>query len=395
MDDRKSQIQQRLSELDHAKQSLLEELALLQAQGVRSSYGKPVLDSPASSAEEKISLFLTLFANRTDVFPRLWENKTKNTKSYSPACGNEWVRGICLKPRVKCSDCPNKNYLPLDNEVVRAHLLGKMTIGAYAIRHDDTCTFLAADFDKLSWQPDLLGFKKAATQMGIPVSMERSRSGNGAHAWIFFEKPIPARKARHLGTIILTQASLDNPNVGLESYDRFFPNQDYLPKGGFGNLIALPLQKIPGETGNTLFIDDSLQAFPSQWSFLSDILRISENDVDEILSACAANTMALMSYDSEDAEIQEAETGIDIDFEKIERCHPEDIKLLLGAMINIDIAALPHKLVLALKRTATFANPVFFKKQNPERLQPARNDKYCGHSALPVQGRKARDEPPP
>jgi len=362
-DDRKAQIQARITELDREKQALLNELAASHTVSGSFIYGKPILNESPQTNEEKISLFLSLFGARTDVFPKLWENKSKGTKGYSPACGNEWVKSVCLKPRAKCPECHNKNYLIMDHEVIKSHLLGKMTIGTYTIRQDDTYLFLVADFDKSSWKNDIRSYRNAGANMGIPVYMERSRSGNGAHAWIFFETPIPASTARHLGTIILTQTSLDNPNVGLDSYDRFFPNQDYMPKGGFGNLIALPLQRVPGENGNTVFIDESLKEYSSQWAFLSGVLRLSSEDVGEMLSTHISNTTPMNHHDTDDSGIMDAETGIDIDFESLGNCYPEKIKILIGSMINIDISGLPHKLVLALKRVATFTNPEFFRLQ--------------------------------
>ncbi|MBN2352076.1 MAG: DEAD/DEAH box helicase [Spirochaetales bacterium] len=363
MDEREIRIREQLAALDLEKQKLLSELNSVSEPKAQPSHGHTVRHDQSLSTEDKISLFLELFGVRTDVFPKLWENKNKTKKGYSPACRNEWVQGTCPKPKAKCADCPHRDYIPLDSGIAKAHLLGKMTIGVYAIRRDDTCIFLAADFDKNSWQKDLLIYKNAAARLGVPVYMERSRSGSGGHGWIFFDTPIQARKARQLGTVIMTQASLENPNVSLDSYDRFFPNQDYLPNGGFGNLIALPLQKAPGENGNSLFIDDDLQPFPSQWSLLSRILRLAEEDIDEILSKSSPHSAVPMAYPTEEAELQEAETGIDIDFERLQSCHVSEVTILLGAMINIDITALPHVLVLALKRTATFANPVFFKKQ--------------------------------
>jgi len=156
---------------------------------------------------------------------------------------------LCEKPKTKCSECPNRAFLQLDEKIIRSHLEGKITIGTYTIREDDTCIFLAADFDKTTWQVDVEAYKKAAIDMGIEIYIERSRSGNGAHAWLFFSEPIKARLARQVGSIIIVKASLQRHNLSLESYDRFFPSQDTLPKGGFGNLIALPLQKIPRQNG--------------------------------------------------------------------------------------------------------------------------------------------------
>ena len=143
MDDRRTQIEKRLTAMEQEKQSLLEELSSLAADHVKPLFGKPVMPYPPSTTEEKISLFLTLFGSRTDVFPKLWENVKKHSKGYSPACGNEWIEGVCLKPRAKCSDCRNKYFLPMDHTTVKSHLLGRMTIGVYSIRQDDSCIFLA------------------------------------------------------------------------------------------------------------------------------------------------------------------------------------------------------------------------------------------------------------
>jgi hypothetical protein len=190
-----------------------------------------------------LALFLKLFRARESVFPKLWENRAKGIKGYSPACKNEWVRGVCGKPQMKCSECPSQAFLRLDEAAIRDHLQGRETIGTYAIREDDTCTFLAADFDGDGWRQDVIAHSQAARELRIRVEIERSRSGEGAHAWIFFTEAIQARLSRRLGTVIVARAQATRHTMGLETYDRFFPNQDTLPKGGFGNLIALPLSK--------------------------------------------------------------------------------------------------------------------------------------------------------
>jgi hypothetical protein len=220
----------------------------------------------ASPAAAKIALFRSLFRGREDVFPRRWENRRTGKAGYAPACRNEWVRGVCRKPEVKCGECPNQAFVPIGGDVVQSHLVGRdandsadFIIGVYPLLRDETCWFLAADFDKKSWMRDVAAFRDTAREKGVPISVERSRSGNGAHAWIFFAEPVPVIDARLLGALLVT-ATMDRcPDIGFDSYDRFFPSQDTMPTGGFGNLIALPLQGRPREMGNSVFLDDDFR----------------------------------------------------------------------------------------------------------------------------------------
>src|SRR3989338_11219331 len=207
------------------------------------------MTSNVLSPTDKIALFRSFFKGRDDVYPRRFENHKTKKSGYAPACGNEWVPGVCAKPKIKCLECPHRRFLPVTNEVVQSHLLGvdsrgrDFVMGLYPMLLDETCFFLVADFDKASWQEDAVAFLRTCQQMNLSAALERSRSGNGAHVWLFFSEAIPASLARRLGAHILTETMEQHPDVGLDSYDRFFPNQDTLPKGGFGNLIALPLQK--------------------------------------------------------------------------------------------------------------------------------------------------------
>src|SRR3984893_6569754 len=156
-------------------------------------------------------------------------------------------------------------------------------MGIYPMLLDETCFFLAADFDKASWTEDATAFLKTCFQMGLPAALERSRSGKGAHVWLFFSEAITASLARKLGSHILTETMERRPDIGLDSYDRLFPNQDTLPKGGFGNLIALPLQKKARNLGNSVFIASDFNPHPDQWQFLSMIRRMPVEAAEEIV----------------------------------------------------------------------------------------------------------------
>jgi superfamily II DNA or RNA helicase len=335
--------------------------------------------SPTSAASrftpyQKIALFLRLFACRTDVYPRRWENTKTGRSGYSPACRNEWVRGVCEKPRVKCTDCPHRSFPPLDADAVRDHLTGRHTLGAYAIRADDTCTFLAADFDGPGWRDDLTAYRRAAANLGLAVAAERSRSGNGGHAWLFFAEPVPAALARRLGTFLLAHATVLHPTLRLGAYDRFFPNQDTLPSGGFGNLIALPLQKPARDQGNSVFLDDTLAPVPDQWAHLAALPRLTREDLDSALARAAppafhATTTSPRTTpeDPEPFQLQSDESALDLLPASITRdLHPHPVAALRAAQLVIPLAAtppIPARLIAALRRLATFANPVFHEKQ--------------------------------
>jgi hypothetical protein len=189
---------------------------------------------------EKVALFLRLFRGREDVYPKLWRNQKTGKKGYSPACANEWVRGVCEKPRVKCGECPHQAFLPVTADTILDHLQGRHVIGVYPMLKDETCWFLAADFDKAAWREDVMVFAESCRRVGVPYAIERSRSGNGAHVWFFFSSPVSAATARKMGSYLITETMARRDQLSMASYDRLFPNQDTLPNGGFGNLIALP-----------------------------------------------------------------------------------------------------------------------------------------------------------
>lgn len=314
----------------------------------------------ALSPDEKIALFLSLFRCREDVYPRLWENPKTGMKGYFPVCRNEWFRGVCEKPRVKCSECVHQAFPPLDEAAARDHLTGKNVIGTYAIRADNTCVFLAADFDGKGWSKDILAYQKAARELGVDVAIERSRSGNGGHAWIFFSEPVSALMARRLGTLIVAKASSFQPAMSLASYDRFFPNQDVLPAGGFGNLIALPLQAKAREHGNSVFLDDNFEPYPDQWEHLSAIPRMNPERQAELLDQAlpqASDESAAFVSRFEDRVLDVIPSAI------TKGVFTGRVMAIRHTQLEIRTTDLPACLVAALKRLAMLANPVFFEKQ--------------------------------
>ncbi len=320
----------------------------------------------ASSSPDKIRLFWSLFHGRDDVYPLRWEDR-KGRSGYSPACANEWDRSLCLKPKGKCTNCQNRSLLPVTEEVIRDHLRGKHTIGLYPLLTDDRCWFLAADFDKKHWQDDILIFLKTCTEMSIPAAMERSRSGNGAHLWIFFQEPIGASLARKLGSLVLTRALEKRHQIGLDSYDRFFPNQDTLPKGGFGNLIALPLQKAPRQEGNSVFVDDDFRPFEDQWQFLSSLKRIPSQKVKDIVGQAARQNQIIPIRPCPTAEDAEEDpwtlNSAEISMNAADAALPEKITMTLANLVYIAKEGLPPAVINHLLKMAAFQNPEFYKAQ--------------------------------
>ena len=214
-----------------------------------------------SPAQSKIALFRSLFRGREDVYPLRFESLRTGKSGYAPACANEWRPGVCEKPRIKCAVCPNRQFLPVTDDVIRRHLTGvddagaPFTMGVYPMRLDETCHLLAVDFDGKTWGDDASAYLATCTRRGVPAALERSRSGNGGHVWLFFDTAVAAGLARRLGALLLTETMDGRPDLGFRSYDRFFPSQDTLPHGGFGNLIVLPLQGGPRKSGNGVFVD--------------------------------------------------------------------------------------------------------------------------------------------
>ena len=234
--------------------------------------------------------------------PVRWESVKTGKSGYAPACANEWRPGLCGKPRIKCADCGNRSLVPVSDAAIYSHLAGEKTIGVYPLLPDDTCYFVAIAFDKTEWREDAKAFAQSCRELGVPAALEISRSGNGAHAWIFFTTAIPARDARRLGTAILSHTCSRTRQLSLTSYDRLFPNQDTMPKGGFGNLIALPLQRKPREAGHSVFVDDALSEYPDQWAFLASIEPMAPHDIEAtiLLATGAAHPLDVTFINDED-----------------------------------------------------------------------------------------------
>ena len=326
----------------------------------------PPVTEPAPSrlsTAEKVALFRRLFRGRTDVYPVRWESKTTGNSGYAPACGNEWLAGVCEKPRIKCGECNNRLLIPLTDSVIYDHLAGKRTVGVYPLLADDTCHFLAADFDEAQWREDAKAFYQAGIELGVPVALEISRSGNGAHAWIFFTRSVSARDARRLGTAIISHTCARTRQLKLESYDRLFPNQDAMPKGGFGNLIALPLQKHPRENGCSVFVDADLRPYQDQWAFLAAIVPMPAHDIEPTILRATGNTHPLdVTFIDEEDQKEPWKKSTSVS-KKLVGPMPKSLTVTLANLIYFEKAQLPQPLANRLLRLAAFQNPEFYKKQ--------------------------------
>ena len=326
-----------------------------------------------SPTAAKIALFRSLFRGREDVYPRRFESRRTGKSGYAPACANEWVRGICEKPRIKCAVCPHRRFLPVTDDVIRWHLSGRdregqpFVAGVYPLLLDETCFFLAVDFDKAGWHADTAAFLQGCQRLGFTGALERSRSGGGGHVWVFFEDAVPAALARRLGSHLLTEAMEVRPDIGLDSYDRLFPNQDTLPQGGFGNLIALPLQREPRDRGNSVFVDDDFVPWPDQWAFLAAISKLCRADVERIVQNAErrGRVLGVRLPPQEDGDDQPwtAPPSRSRKEPEILANLPQSLELVLGNQIYIAKEGMHSGLRNQLLRLAAFQNPEFYKAQ--------------------------------
>ncbi len=394
-------------------------IALLESRGI--DWRLPTKPAPSVqepepsrlSTQAKVALFRRLFRGRTDVHALRWESTASGKSGYSPACANDrftrkipvhgdaarsaWAGDgpgasraeVCQKPRIKCADCAHRLLVPLSDAVIHDHLAGRHTIGIYPLLEDDTCCFLAVDFDEAEWREDARAFVQSCDELGVPVTLEISRSGNGAHAWVFFSGRVPARDARRLGTALISHTCARTRQLKLDSYDRLFPNQDTMPKGGFGSLIALPLQKRPREHGGSVFVDRDLRPYLDQWAYLASIQPMATHDIEPTIlrASGGAHPLDVTFIDAEDLATpwQRAVPAQ----QKLAGTMPDTLAVTLANQLYFEKARLPQSLANRLIRLAAFQNPAFYRAQamrlsvwdKPRVIGRAEN--YPQHIALP------------
>jgi len=346
-------------------------IALLETHGIdwRAAAPRVVAREPAPefelsrlSTEDKVALFHRLFRGRTDVYAARWENK-RGRSGYAPACANEWKPGICEKPRIKCGDCPNRAFLPVTNDLIYGHLAGKVTAAVYPLLPDDSCHFIAVDFDGADWRDDARAFVHSCRELDVPAALEISRSGNGAHAWIFFAGAVSARDARRLGTAMISHTCTRTRQLKLSSYDRLFPSQDTMPKGGFGNLIALPLQKRPREKGHSVFVDDNFKPYADQWAFLAGLPTMTPASVANVIIRATGGAHPLDVAFISDEDQSEPWKRPALAPMKLPGPMPERLVVTLANQVYFEKAQLPQPLANRLIRLAAFQNPEFYRAQ--------------------------------
>ncbi|MCL2081797.1 MAG: DEAD/DEAH box helicase family protein [Oscillospiraceae bacterium] len=311
-----------------------------------------------NSPEEKIKIFMSLFRGRHDVYAKRWESRKKGTSGYSPVCAYEWKRGICQKPKIKCSSCTKKKYLPINQEVISSHLMGESVLGIYPLLKDETCCFVVIDFDKNRWREDVTAFRESCRALDVFCALERSRSGNGGHIWFFFEQPIKASMARRFASVLLTKAIERQYKLGFDSYDRLLPNQDTLPQGGLGSLIALPLQKNARKEGNSEFVDENFVSYNDQWAFLAGVKKFTTEEISSIIEKHGDYQELGALRQDEDCEPWRTYPAQYHDLSPL-----SNISLIIANQVYIPAKGLSGKTINAILRLAAFKNPDFYKAQ--------------------------------
>lgn len=370
--------EQRLADLDAERARLQERLADLNALRSQLSSRLPEIepaktnttdDNVPKTRQEKLGLFGILFKGREDVFPLKFISKKTGKSGYAPQCSNKFVPGVCGLPRVKCGECSNQAFLPADDRALLDHLQGRQVMGVYPLLEDETCRFLAVDFDKNTWQEDVAAFRRTCQAKNISCAVERSQSGEGAHVWFFFSSPVPAALARQMGSYLITETMSVRHQLSMTSYDRLFPSQDTMPRGGFGNLIALPLQYESRKQGNTLFVDESFEPYDDQWAYLASLPRLSPSFVKSLTSEAVRTGRVLGVRPPElDADKKEDQpwrrppAGWQESVAIVEPL-PGEIKAVLAQKLFIDTEGISSALISRIKRLAAFQNPEFYKKQ--------------------------------
>ena len=320
---------------------------------------------PMSATDYRVKLFQSLFRGRDDVYAERWQKKD-GTTNYSPAKLHQWDAHT-RNERGKSQCAAGCQLLPLTEKILEEHLKGQRTVGVYPLLKDESCWLLAVDFDDSDWSGDALAFLDTCDKIGVPAYLERSRSGAGAHVWIFFDMPLRAAQARALGAFLISETKQNRYQLGFKSYDRMFPNQDTMPRGGFGNLIALPLQLEPSRAGNSVFVDRNLQPFEDQWTYLSAIVRMRGADVESIVREAAARqaliNVPLSSDDPDSEEPWKRKPSEKPQDNKLKEPYPKKVSIVLSNMVYLPKEGFSSAALSKLMGLAAFQNPEFYQKQ--------------------------------
>ena len=319
--------------------------------------------------------FFSLFHGRSDVYAKYAVMKTGKA-GYFPVCENLWQYGVCPKAdrqKIKCTNCPNRRWAPLNQRVLMAHLTGLKSdgsdvVGIYPLLPDDTCRFLVFDFDDhktspgTAWQEDVDALRKICSQNHVPCYVERSRSGSGAHVWLFFDAPISAELARRFGSALLTKGAESVNLKDFKTYDRMLPAQEHLPDGGLGNLIALPLQGQALRQDNSAFVDENWNAYPNQWEYLKSVQRITSTFIEEKTALWSENgELGVLSKTEDMGEAAKPWKKAPALFHAEDAAQPLSLTLANG--IYIETTGMKPRLQNALRRLAAYSNPEFYKKK--------------------------------
>lgn len=301
----------------------------------------------------KVSIFKSLFVGRGDVVAKQYKYKNEDKVGYTPYCRNDWKYGVCPKKKGRsnglCKSCKAKSFVAYSDAIIKKHLKGEIILGIYPMLNEDRAKFLVIDFDKENWQNEVLIITRLCTELEVPYALERSRSGNGAHLWFFFEETHKAYDVRQFGFSILNQGMQIEDMINFTSYDRLFPSQDFVEKDGYGNLIALPFQHEARIKGNSVFVDLNFNPYENQWAYLDSVKKVNtallereieKNKAFEVINETKKASGVLTRSDFKGP-----------------------LKIVLREGLTIDKSQLTPRAIFAIRKLASYSNSEFYKKQ--------------------------------